>query len=80
MNKLIWKKHEINLYKLRCVQVDIIIIRSHGVTASTLDSESSNPSSNLGGTSLITIQWFHGVTASTLDFESSNPSSNLGGT
>ncbi|KRZ94672.1 hypothetical protein T08_2034 [Trichinella sp. T8] len=52
------------------------LLRSHGVTASTLDSESSNPSSNL----VITTQWFHGVTASTLDFESSNPSSNLGGT
>uniref|UniRef100_A0A1A9WLE8 Uncharacterized protein n=1 Tax=Glossina brevipalpis TaxID=37001 RepID=A0A1A9WLE8_9MUSC len=40
---------------------------------STLDFESSDPSSNL-------VVWFHGVMVSTLDSESSDPSSNLGGT
>nr|KAF7416697.1 hypothetical protein H0235_011228 [Vespula pensylvanica] len=45
---------------------------------STLDSESSDPSSNLGGIyPFAASNWFHGVMASTLDSESSDPSSNL---
>ena len=32
--------------------------RSHGVMVSTLDSESSDPSSNLGGTSVCCLWWF----------------------
>lgn len=45
------KRSEAHARNLTLFSASSRITRSHGVMASTLDSESNNPSSNLGGTS-----------------------------